>query len=339
MKPIVYIGNFLSKHKTYETASDLLISILVRSGFKVTTASNHPNKVKRILDITAALIKNKKRKEVIIIDVFSTLNFYQAFWANFIAKCMNKPSILVLHGGNLPTRFKRNPRLSKYLLRNASGIVAPSMYLKDVVEKLGYTVVYIPNMLEINTYEFAKRSKIKPKLLWVRAFDATYNPQMVVEVLKILTETHPKATLTMVGPDKDGSLAQTKKLAINYKLEDKIRFTGALTKNEWHQLAKQSDVFINTTTVDNTPVSVMEAMALGLPVVSTNVGGIPYLLSHDTHALLCDSNDVQGMVAHINCLLQHPSLVERLCLNARTKVEQIDAELVKKQWIELIEHV
>ena len=80
----------------------------------------------------------------------------------------------------------------------------------------------------------------------------------------------------MVGPDKDGSLEKTKQYAKEKGVLHRVRFTGGLSKTEWIELSKDYNIFINTTNVDNTPVSVMEAMALGFPVISTNVGGVPF---------------------------------------------------------------
>ena len=63
-----------------------------------------------------------------------------------------------------------------------------------------------------------------------------------------------------------------------YKLNQKIEFVGYLRKIEWLELARDHDIFINTSTIDNMPVSILEMMALGLPIISTNVGGIPFIL-------------------------------------------------------------
>lgn len=339
MKKLVYIGNFLNKDQTYQSASDLLVDSLCTRDYPIEKSSNKRNKAIRIIEITVAIFNNRNTTKVLLIDVFSTLNFYQALWAKGLAKWLKIPHVLILHGGNLPHRIKQNQLLSKYLFKNASAIVAPSFYLKEAVEKEGYKVVYIPNMLNIINYPLKMRSVLKPHLLWVRAFDKIYNPQMAIEVLIELLKTYPEARLTMVGPDKDGSLLACKKLVNKYSLNDSVRFTGALTKADWHLVAQQHDIFINTTTVDNTPVSVMEAMALGLPVVSTEVGGIPFLLEDGVNALLCESANAVSMANQINKLLEDPILVHDLSANARKKVEQFDIELVQKKWIELINNV
>jgi glycosyltransferase involved in cell wall biosynthesis len=94
----------------------------------------------------------------------------------------------------------------------------------------------------------------------------------------------------------------------------------------------QGDIFLNTTNVDNTPISVLEAMACGLCVVSTNAGGIPYLLEHERDALLVPPDDAQAMARAVHRILTEPGLAESLSENARRKVEQFDWCAVLPQW-------
>ncbi len=214
---------------------------------------------------------------------------------------------------------------------NAHKNVAPSGYLKQAFENAGFTnVIHIPNSIEIDKYELKTRVELTPKLLWVRAFASIYNPEMAVKVLQQLLEKHPSASLTMVGPDKDGSLKTTKDFADSIGVA--VNFTGQLAKEDWWQLASEHDIFINTTHFDNTPISVMEAMALGLPVVSTNVGGIPYLLTDKENALLVSDNDVSKMTDAICSLLEDQQKASDLTLNARHFIEQMDWNVVKEEW-------
>ena len=67
----------------------------------------------------------------------------------------------------------------------------------------------------------------------------------------------------MVGPNKDGTLNDVQQLIDRYELHDSVEITGVLSKSEWHKKSEEFDIFINTTNVDNTPISVIEAMALG----------------------------------------------------------------------------
>jgi glycosyltransferase involved in cell wall biosynthesis len=110
-----------------------------------------------------------------------------------------------------------------------------------------------------------------------------------------------------------------------------------LTKSEWADLSKSYNLFLNTTHFDNTPVSVIEAMALGLPVVSTNVGGIPFLLQHEKNALLVADNNLEAMVYQIERLFSEPELSDVLVANAYNLVKGFDWNVIRKQWIDLLQ--
>ena len=156
----------------------------------------------------------------------------------------------------------------------------------------------IPNSIDISLYPFLKRSKPKHKILWVRAFDKIYNPKLALETLELLIADFPDAELCMIGPDKDGSLNELSDLARKNSLP--VTFRGKMSKVEWIDISKDFDVFLNTTNFDNTPVSLIEAMALGLPVVSTNVGGIPYLIEDQCNGVLVEPDDPQPWPEPLN---------------------------------------
>ena len=171
-------------------------------------------------------------------------------------------------------------------------------------------------------------------MLWVRAFQELYAPLMALKTLQQLLPKYPEAELCMVGPDKDGSLQQCRAYAETHGLP--VSFPGKLSKAEWIRLSEAYDLFLNTTTVDNAPLSLTEAMALGLPVISTRVGGIPYLITEGEDGLLVPSGDAEAMAAAVIRLLEEPELAEGISVRARKKVEGYDWEVVKEQWKGLI---
>jgi glycosyltransferase involved in cell wall biosynthesis len=156
---------------------------------------------------------------------------------------------------------------------------------------------------------------------------------MAVAVLGKVRQSFPEATLTMVGPDKgDGSLAATRKAAANSGLRGSITFTGPVAKEAVPEIMAQHDVFINTTSIDNMPVSVIEAMACGLGIVSTNAGGLPYLLTDQYDGLLVPPDDPAAMSAAVHRILSNPVLAGRISQNARAKAEEFDWSRVLPQW-------
>ena len=336
MKRLLYIGNQLSKHGYNKTSIETLGVFLEVEGDHVIFTSSKKNQWFRMLDMIRVTLLKARKVDYILIDTYSTSSFWYALVCSQIARVFKVKYVPILRGGDLPNRLKNNPKLCQMVFANAYKNVAPSGYLMQAFENAGFAnVIHIPNSIEIEKYEFKQREIITPKLIWVRAFASIYNPTMAVKVVAELQKTYPNATLTMVGPDKDGSLETTKLFANS--INTMVNFTGKLTKEDWWKLASEHDIFINTTHFDNTPVSVMEAMTLGLPVVSTNVGGIPFLLSDNENALLVDGNDTKAMVESVQKLIENPEKAIFLANNARNFIEQMDWQVVKKQWADLLQ--
>jgi len=330
---ILYIGNNLAKKTKYNTSIEVLSKLLESENIKVIKSSNKQNKLVRMLDMIFSTFKNRK-VNYLLIDTFSTSNFYYAFIISQLAKILKIKYIPILRGGNLPYRLDVSKRLSGLIFANSYKNIAPSNYLKTEFEKRGYKTDFIPNILEIENYKFKERNPLQPKLLWVRAFKHLYNPTLAIEVLHIVKNKFPNAILCMIGPQIDDSFADTKELVNKLQLTDSVEFTGVLPKEEWHQKSIEYDVFMNTTNFDNTPVSVMEAMALGLSVVSTNVGGMPYLIENTVDGILVDKENPEQMAKAILKLMEENNQI--ISKNARNKAECFGWNVVRDKWLEIL---
>ena len=336
MKHIVYIGNKANNVKrTNLSVIDTLSPLLIKLGFKVLSVSHKKNIFLRMFHMLYVCFKYRNKVDYVLIDTYSTLNFYYAFFVSQLCRLLKLKYIPILHGGNLPARLKKSPRLSKLIFNHAHKNVAPSEYMKSNFENLGYSnIVCIPNSIELNNYTFQERPFDKVKLLWVRSFSKIYNPLLAIKVLKSLKDLNMNAELCMVGPDSDGSMKE----AIDYAKELKVEvtFTGKLSKQEWIEKSKDYNIFINTTNFDNMPVSVMETMALGLPVISTNVGGMPYLIEDGLTGVLVEPDSVGAFIKAIKRLLNSPKESNIMALNARKAAEQLDWNIVKNQWFKVL---
>ena len=302
MQSILYIGNKLEKCGRTPTAVDIIPDLLKAEGFQILSISTFQNKFLRLLEMCLYCLFGNYQK--VLIDTYSTQNFIYA-------------------------------RLCGSLFGNSKVNIAPSMFLKDAFEKHGFqNTKVIPNAIKTSNYPFKRRETFQPKLLWVRRFQERYNPIMAIEVLKIISEKYPQASLCMVGPEKDGTMKTCKKLAEKYELD--VRFTGKLKKKYWSSLSQHYDFFINTTTVDNTPISVIEAMSLGLVVVSTNVGGMPQLIDHSTDGILIQDRSALQMAAAIQDIVEKPEVGVLLCKNAKSKVDEFDWSCVRDDWNQVL---
>lgn len=333
MKNVLYIGNNLKRKTSNVSGIQTLGALLELEGISIDYASSKTNKVLRLFDMIWSSFRLRKSVSVVLIDTYSTQNFYYAFIVSQLCRLLRLEYMPILHGGNLPSRLKNNPKLSRFIFSNAKYNVSPSLYLKEAFEKAGFkNTIHIPNSIKIEDYRFKAKTYDQPKLLWVRSFSKIYNPQLAVKVLKSLKTSYPDAQLCMVGPDSDGTMHDVKALAKTLELD--VRFTGKLSKKEWREVSKEYNIFINTSNFDNMPVSVLEAMALGFPIVSTNVGGMPYLIEHNRDGLLVEPNDVEQMTAAIVSLIRNPEDREVFIKNARQKAESFDWNHVKSLWFD-----
>ncbi|SFF74191.1 Glycosyltransferase involved in cell wall bisynthesis [Salegentibacter agarivorans] len=305
--------------------------MLRKEGYKVKTASTRSNKGLRLIEMLGLIVRFHKTTDVVLIDTYGAMNFYYAYLVAKTCQAYNLEYIPILHGGNLPERLHASKKYSKSLFGKAKINIAPSKFLYDIFKAEGFNnTKIIPNAIQMENYPFKKREDFQPKLLWVRRFQKRYNPVMALEVLLLLKKDYPNAKLCMVGPDKDGTMKTCKKFAAKNQLD--IEFKGKLKKKAWAKLSKNYDFFINTTNIDNTPISVIEAMSLGLAVVSTNVGGMPVLIKNNDDGLLVPVNNAQDMAAGIDRLIKNPEKAQSLTENARKKVENFAWEKVKTDW-------
>lgn len=334
-KKLLYIGNKLSGKGNTVTSIETLGSFLESEGVIIYYASSKRNKILRMLDMLLKTIRYSRKVDFVLIDTYSTINFWYALIISQICRFLKVKYIPKLHGGNLPYRLEKSEFLSQLIFNNAYINIAPSKYLYDNFKKKGFeNLIYIPNTIELSNYPYVEKSYDFPRLLWVRSFSKIYNPLMALKVFELIKQKHPNATLTMVGPRKDESNEE----AIQYSEKNNlnVEFTGKLTKTEWIELSKKANIFINTTHFDNTPISVIEAMALGLPVVSTNVGGIPYLITHNENGFLVEDSDVDAMVNQIVSIIENSSRINEITISARNFVSDFDWDKVKFLWFKLL---
>ena len=340
MMKLICIGNYFSDAQHSQSIWQDLVFHLRQEGYFVITASGKNNKILRLLDMLSTIWDKKNDYQIAQIDIFSGHAFIWALLSVKLLRLINKPIILTLHGGNLPAFSIHHKNQIRWLLSQANTVTVPSRYLLDTMQSYRKDLILIPNGLDIKRYCYVQRVSPRPILIWLRSFHKIYHPELAIEVLFRLHKEFPTLRLVMVGPDKgDGSLQKTQNLAIKLGLEDFVEFPGAIPKNEVQTWLNRGDIFINTTNFDNTPISVMEAMACGLCVVSTNVGGIPYLIAEGKDGLLVPPNDPELFSKEIVRLLTEPGLAESISINSRKKIELFDWSLILPKWKELFDSI
>lgn len=335
--PVLFIGNFLSGHDGRRTYSEDLSARLEEAGVPVLRASRWWLKPARMADMVGAALGARGGYRAAVVDVYSGQAFLWAEAAARAAKLRGRTVVLALHGGRLPEFAERHGERVGRLLRLADAVVAPSGYLRDALRALRAGIQVIPNAIDPGLYPFRLRTRAEARLVWLRSFHEIYAPEMAVEVLARVRAQRREARLTMYGADKDGSLGRVREAARRLGVEDAVELHGAIPKAEVGRALAEADVFLNTADIDNMPVSVLEAMACGLCVASTDVGGVPYLVEDGLDGLLVKAGDADGMARAVLRILSQEGLSARLSAMARRKAERHGWSGALAEWMRLLE--
>jgi len=331
-------GPMLGVNEGWVTSQhELLAERFAAEGAEVVTTSAEVRRLPRLVDTLRAIRRWRSTVDVVVIAVFSGPGFAVADLTSRAARHYGIPQVLVLHGGELPEFAASHPRVIRACLGRAEAVVAPSAFLASEI-RAGVEIGVIPNTFDVDTIPFRPRARLRPRLLWMRTFHPIYNPLLAIEVVQRLLADHPDATLTMGGQSK-GMLEECRRRVDELGLTDVVTFVGFLDETAKRAALDSHDVFLNTNDVDNTPVSVLEAAVAGLPIVATEVGGLPHLLQRDEEALLVPPRDPAAMAAAVRRLLSDDELALRLSSNGHAKALESGWPSARAKWAGTFERV
>ncbi len=334
MQKILFIGSFLSGNKGSLSVSENVAKWLGNKVGNIQLVSYQKNKLARILDIIFTILVFKGK--CIQIEVYSGTAFYITFLAVRIAKLRNKKVLLNLHGGKLPEFTSQRTKLVVNTLKSAEKIVSPSNYLIEYFKKYNIEVTYLPNPFDTSNFRFEKKNEKKFSLLWVRAFDEIYQPELAVYILLELLKRFPESHLTMVGPDH-GKKNEITKLISRLDLSNHVTIVGPVNNTELSKYYQSHQVYINTTRYESFGVSLIEAASCGIAIVSNPVGEIPLLWEHGKNILLADLNNPRDFASKIELLFSDEETYHRLTENARNHTTQFHWNKLEHKWLNLLQ--
>lgn len=333
---LCFVGPMIGHTGSHITSQGYVLSGLLKAaGYRTILVSQSLNRYRRLAEISATLFRQRDDIDIALIEVYSGKAFVVADVASAISRLMGHKIVFTLHGGNLPAFIQRFPKWTRRVLNRAQALVAPSEYLAHAVSPFGREAWIIPNVINLTDYPYRRRENVKPRLFWMRNFHPSYNPLLALKVAAGLRAEYPDVSLVMAGQDMglQGKMqVQVRELGI----ADVVHFPGFLGKSAKARAGDAADIYLNTTRIDNTPVAILEAGAMGLPVIATRVGGVPYLVRDGESGLLVPDDDAPAMISAVRRLLNEPVLVERLSVNGRNLAEQAAWPRVRPLWEDLL---
>ncbi|MBK9234551.1 MAG: glycosyltransferase family 4 protein [Rhodoferax sp.] len=249
-----------------------------------------------------------------------------------IARWRGVATIVNYRGGNADPFFATAPAHVLRTLASSSLRVTPSAYLLRVFRKHGLDAIVIPNIIDLSRFGLAsaRTSLTAPQLIVTRNLEPIYDIPTAIRAFAKLRGAYPAARLTVAGsgPEREALLALSRELGV----ADAVVFAGRIANADIASLYASADLMLNPSTVDNMPISILEALACGVPVVSTDAGGIPDMVSHDVSALLVPIGDADAMAAAAMHILAHPEKAATLRAAGLDEVGRYAWPRVKSMW-------
>jgi glycosyltransferase involved in cell wall biosynthesis len=309
----------------------LIAEHLGQSGIEVRVLGKAKSSWGRLLEIVSYSLLLVPRYDVLLVDLFGLRAFVYESVAILCARIWRKRIVAVLRNGFMRDFVERWPRWTRFILSQPNLVLVPHHFLKDQLSALGFRIDgMIPNFVKLENYRFKERSVLSPRFLYLRGMDPIYNAPMALQAFALIQQKYPAASLTMAGQegeDSDYCRSLVQKLSLS-----NVHFSGLVPKAEIPALADEHDIYLHTNRVDNMPITVIEMWACGLPIVGTNVGGMPYLVRNGIDGILVESDDHNSMADASFKLLSDSHLAKTLSRNGRDRALSLTWDRVKPLW-------
>ncbi len=238
-----------------------------------------------------------------------------------VGRLRKVPVVVNYRGGGAADFLARSQRSVRFAMRRAAALIVPSGFLVDVFARFGMQAEIVPNIVDLSRFQArAPRRDDRAHLVVTRNLEALYDNATALRAAALLLPRLPQLRLTIAGSGPEE--ASLRALAAELGLQDRVHFAGSLDRNAIAALYGQADLLLNPSLADNMPNSVLEAMASGVPVVSSHVGGLPYMLRDGETGLLVPPGEPAQLAAAAERLLTEPGLWERVASAALQEVQR-----------------
>lgn len=272
---------------------------------------------------------------------FSVVHAFSAsYWSFLLApvpamlagRLFRAKVVLHYHSGEVADHLERWGMAVHPWLRLADEIVVCSQFQQAVFERYGHRARVVPNVVALDAFTYRERRPLRPVFICTRNLEAHYGIDVIIEAFAAIRASFPDARLLLAGSGscEPALRAQVRRLGIR-----EIEFTGLVDPAAMHRLLERADIYLNASRIDNQPVSLIEAAASGLPIVSTRIGGIPEFVHDGYSGLLVDGPHPAAVASAAVALLAQPESARQLAREARSEVERFTWKAVRHAWADV----
>lgn len=259
-----------------------------------------------------------KKYAIVHIHTASDSDFYRNSPFVLLFKLLGKQVVLHIHGAEFERFHNRHRRLVEFICNKADALATVSTYFVNFLrrEKLNPHVELLHNSIS-PTYPSAKKEKIPGAPTVMSYFGAITGRKGIFEVLEAIAlckqRLNTPITLRIGG---NGEIQRLHDTISRLQLQDIVIFEGWLGEKEKTSLLEASDIFIHPSYFESFGISILEALAHGVPVITTSIGGISDLVTHNFNGIVVEPGNVEEIADAITFLTNNPTERKRLGENA-----------------------
>jgi glycosyltransferase involved in cell wall biosynthesis len=231
--------------------------------------------------------------------------------AIWLGKWRGTPVVVNYRGGYAREFLQEQSAIVAFSLHRAARLIVPSDFLQAVFDDFNLNSEVVPNVVDCDRFKpMGGIENRSPTILVARNLEPIYGNDTAIRAFKLVRQSLPEARMIVAGSGPEE--ASLKVLVQELGLDGAVEFTGRVDTLDMPSLYHRASVALNPSLVDNMPNSVLEALAAGIPVVSTEVGGVPYIVRHEVSALLVPPGNETAMAEAIVCVLKNKSFAKQI---------------------------
>lgn len=328
---VLLISNYKPRTGGISGQVEILQRKLLEEGI-TTDIFNTKGTIPYRLSLIQKLRKVGKCYDVFHIHCCSGWGFLPAVIGIRAGRLLHKRIVLTYHGGGGEKFFAKHTHLVRHYLTKTDANIVLSGFLGKVFDKYDIPYSIIPNIIELDGAHFRKRNPIQPHFICIRTLDPLYNHFCILKAFQLVKQQLPNATLTLVG---GGTIRTELEQFVKEQNIQDVTFSGRVDNSKIYEYLDKSDIMLSTPFVDNMPVSLLEGFNAGLLVISSDVGGVPYMITHGRNGLLIDSDNRQQLAEQMLYAIEHQQESQDMIHQAFQEVKSYTWTNVRPQILRL----
>jgi L-malate glycosyltransferase len=319
--------------------ANILVRYLEDEGLTVhRVRTNNRRNILPFRDISAWHQFRRLRRHIDVVNIHTCC--YSSYFGTaapiiWWAKRAGLRVVVTYKGGSARDVFRATRECGLRWLRMADLVTVPSGFLRDVFAEFDLPTRIVHNLYETGLSAEAPRAPNteEPKLVMTRGLGHYYNVDCTIRAFQIVLRSYPRARLLLAGTgNREGHL---RKLVSDLAVPN-VEFLGQLDRDRMHELYRAGDICVSSSDVDNFPGSLLESFLFGVPIVTTDAGGIPYMVEHGVSARMVPMGDHEAFAREVEYLLEHPEVAREHAEAAQRSIDRYRWDAVRTDWLDAL---